>query len=133
MKPLYIPTGIRTSMYMAFVASIILPILETIRRWHQMGDLNYFMHWFDDYIIAGFLFFGAWKTYKSYINGQRFLIAAWSYAMAVAFMSFVMQAQQMDQPDPSHVSVPVVVMVKAILFLISLTGLILALKKYDHN
>ena len=83
-----IPLGLRISMYVAFVGGILTPILETIRRWHQMSDLHYFVSWFDDYLIGGFLFFAAWKTHKMPDSGHKYLIAAWGFATGMIFYSF---------------------------------------------
>jgi hypothetical protein len=58
--------GSRVSMYVAFAASILLPILETIRRWDQLAEPRYFITWFDDYIIGGFLFFWRMENIQVY-------------------------------------------------------------------
>ena len=122
--------GIKLSMYTAFVGGVLTPLLETIRRWHQIPDLHYFINWFDDYLIGGFLFFAAWKTFKSPANGVRYLIAAWGFAAGMAFYSFFGQLQALDQPDPAPVSTVTVVIIKGVMFLVSLVSLILSFKKY---
>jgi hypothetical protein len=123
-----LPLSTRISMYTAFVGGILTPVLETIRRWHQMSDLHYFMFWFDDYIIGGSLFFAAWKTYRYAVNGYRYLIAAWGFATGMAFSSFFSQLQRIDEPDPAPVSSATVALVKGIMLLICVLGLILALR-----
>jgi hypothetical protein len=119
--------AIRVSMNVAFIGSILVPVLETIRRYHQMSDLHYFISWFDDYLIGGFLFFAAWKTLKSPFNGQRFLIAAWGFATGMIFGSFFIQLQAIHQPDPAPVSSGTVVVIKGIMFITCIVNLILAL------
>lgn len=116
-------------MYLAFLGGIVVPILESIRRWHQIPDLHYFFAWFDDYIIGIFLLVGAWKTYKSPIKGQKWLIAAWAYAVGIAFSSFISQLKFIDQPDPAPVSSATVAAIKGIMFALSLLALILCLKE----
>lgn len=121
--------ALKVSMYVAFVGGVITPALETIRRWHQMSDLHYFISWFDDYLVGGFLFFAAWKTFKSPANGQRFLIAAWGFATGMIFGSFFSQLQAINQPDPEPVSSVTVVIIKGIMFIICIVSLILALSR----
>jgi hypothetical protein len=117
----------RVSMYVAFVAGILLPILETIRRWDQLAELRYFISWFDDYIIGGFLFFGAWRTYKSMSNGVRYLIAAWGFATGMCFYSFFGQLQAINEPDPGPLSSPAIVLIKGVMFLICIVCLTFSL------
>jgi hypothetical protein len=119
----------RVSMYVAFVAGILLPILETIRRWDQLAELRYFITWFDDYIIGGFLFFGAWKTYKSMSNGVRYLIAAWGFSTGMCFYSFFGQLQAINEPDPGPLSSSAVVLIKGVMFLICISCLIFSLNQ----
>jgi hypothetical protein len=119
--------GSRVSMYVAFAASILLPILETIRRWDQLADPRYFITWFDDYIIGGFLFFGAWKTYRSITNGVKYLIAAWGFATGMCFYSFFSQLQAINESDPGPLPSSVVVLIKGIMFLICIACLIFSL------
>ena len=120
-------------MYTAFAGGIITPVLETIRRWHQMSDLHYFMFWFDDYIIGGFLFFAAWKTSRYAANGYRYLIAAWGFATGMAFGSFFSQLQRIDQPDPAPVASSTVAIIKGIMLLICVVSLTLALQHTVKN
>ena len=124
-----IPLSLAISMYTAFIGGIGVAALETIRRWHQLTDLHYFINWFDDYLFGAFLVFGAIKTSRSPVNGQRFLIAAWGTAAGANFMSFFGQLQQLDQPDPSQVSSQTVVIIKGIMELIIIICLVLSLKK----
>jgi hypothetical protein len=123
-----LPPGIKVSMYIAFAGGVLTPVLETIRRWHQMPDLHYFISWFDDYMIGGFLFFAAWKTFKLTINGIKYLNAAWGFATGMIFYSFFGQIQTINQPDPAPVSSLAVAIIKGVMFLICICSLILSLK-----
>jgi hypothetical protein len=118
---------IKVSMHIAFVGGILTPLLETIRRWHQLSDSRYFITWFDDYIIGGFLFFAAWKTYKSITRGRKYLIAAWGFAAGMSFYSFFSQLQALHQPDPAPVSTSAVAIVKGIMFLTCIISLVFSL------
>ena len=118
---------LNVSKYIALIGGIVLPILETIRRWDQLADPQHFISWFDDYLIGGFLFFAAWKTYQSPWNGQRFLCAAWGVASGMAFYSFFVQLQSLDKDDPAPVPSSTVAIVKGIMLLICLVCLIFSL------
>ncbi len=127
-SPSELPLSTRISMYTAFIGGIITPTLETVRRWRQIPDPHYFIAWFDDYLIGGFLLFAAWKTFKDHVNGYRFLIAAWGFATGMAFYSFFGQLQRIDQPDPSQVSSAIVVMIKGFMFAICILCLFFSLQ-----
>ena len=119
---------IKVSMYTAFIGGILTPLLETIRRWHQISDPRYFISWFDDYLIGGILFFAASKTFKLLAKGVKYLIAAWGIATGMIFNSFFGQLQAINQSDPAPVSSLTVVIIKGIMFLICICSLILSLK-----
>ena len=126
-----IPAPIAFSMYLAFIGGIGVPVLETFRRWHQLTDLHFFISWFDDYLLGAFLLFGAIKTYRSPVNGQRFLAAAWGVASGINFMSFFGQLQHLDQPDPSGLSSLTMVVIKGIMQAIAITCLVCSLQKIE--
>jgi hypothetical protein len=92
------------SRRLAILAGVLLPLLETARRWHQLGDIRLFWTWFDDYLIAGFLLYGAWRAGRDAVHGARALAAAWGFACALAFNSFFVQVSGLDRPDPSGVA-----------------------------
>ena len=54
-----LPAPLKISTYIAFIGGIVTPALETIRRWNQLSDPQYFINWFDDYIIGAFLLIAA--------------------------------------------------------------------------
>ena len=58
------PLSLAISAYTALFGGIAVAALETVRRWHQLTDLHYFINWFDDYLFGGFLVFGAIKTLR---------------------------------------------------------------------
>lgn len=105
----------RFSRRLAIVAGILLPVVETARRWHQLSDVRLFWAWFDDYVIALFLLYGAWRTGKDAVYGPRVLAAAWGFACALGFNSFFVQLIELDQADPSGLTSFWVVIVKGVL------------------
>ena len=82
---------------------IIPPIADTIRRWHQLGDLKIWPFWLDDVLLGGFLLYGAWLTKKDVSTGRRFLSAAWGFACGMAYLSFFDQITSLDKPDPAPI------------------------------
>ena len=84
----------RFSRRLAMLAGILLPAVETARRWHQLGDIRLFWAWFDDYAVAAFLLYAAWRMGKDAVHGHRVLAAAWGVACALAFQQFFCSAEQ---------------------------------------
>jgi hypothetical protein len=102
------------SRRLAIVAGIVLPAVETLRRWQQLGEIRLFWAWFDDYLIALFLLSAAWRMGKDAVHGRLLLAAAWGFACALAFNSFFVQLSALDQADPSGLASVWVVMIKGV-------------------
>lgn len=128
-----LPVRIKVSMSTAFIAGVLLPVLETIRRWNQLLDMHYFISWFDDYLIGGFLFFAAWKAKKSLITGRQYLIAAWGFATGMAFSSFFMQLQNLDAGDPAPIYSESVAWVKGVMFIVCIACLWLSFDNHSSE
>jgi hypothetical protein len=116
------------SRTLALIAGIVLPILETARRWEELGDLRMFPAWFDDYLIAAFLIYGWWKTRGSVTAGRPTLAAAWGFACGMAYMSFFGTLVDLSQPDPSGLASSTVAVVKAVMMSVAIAALIGALR-----
>jgi hypothetical protein len=112
----------------AFVLGVFLPVAETIRRWHQMTDWHYFISWFDDYLLGGFLLFAAWQAHKNIITGQKFLTAGWGAGTAALFLSFFGQLEKLSQPDPAPIASVWVAVIKGVIFLFCVVNLIISLQ-----
>jgi hypothetical protein len=119
-------------MYLAFVGGVLTPLLETIRRWNQLTDFRYFVFWFDDYLIGGFLIFAAYKTYTSAAVGQKYLSAAWGIATGMAFYSFFTQIQSVDRADPAPVASSTVAIIKGVMLVTCIVCMIFSLTE-RHN
>jgi len=124
-KPKF-PITVKISCILAIIIGVTGIPLELARRWHQLTDLHYFFAWFDDVIMCSFLLLGVWKIYRS-VNGQRFLTAAWGFTTGLIYSSFFIQLANKDLPDPSGVSVDIVLAVKFFALAVSATGLWLSL------
>jgi hypothetical protein len=115
----------------ALAMGVFLPVMETIRRYHQMPDWHYFLAWFDDYLLGGFLLFAAWRAHRDMLSGQRYLAAAWGAGTAGLFMSFAGQLDRLSQPDPAPISSVWVAVIKGCLLIFCLINLIISLQKQD--
>lgn len=61
------------SRRLAMIAGIGLPLIETLRRWHQLGEWAGFLFWFDDVLIGAFLLFAAYRTRRDAAGGRVYL------------------------------------------------------------
>ena len=120
--------NIEFSRRFALCLGVILPLIETVRRFHQLGDLSVWPMWLDDWLIGAFLLYGAWQTKKNVLHGQPFLTAALGFACAMAYTSFFFQLANLGQPDPSGVSPVVVVTIKGIGFALCIVALLAAFR-----
>ena len=115
------------SRRLAVVAGLVLPVVETFRRWNQLGDLRVWPFWVDDWAIGLFLLYGAWRVGKDSARGRPFLAAAWGFALGMVYASFFFQLTT-DGPDPSGLSSVVVVGIKGVMFALTVIALIGALR-----
>jgi hypothetical protein len=111
------------SRRLALVFGVLLPIVETYRRWHQLGDIRIWPAWLDDWAIGGFLLYGAWRTAKDAATGRPWLTAAWGFTCGMAYPSFFGQLARLDQPDPSSLPAAWVVGIKGVGFLLAILAL----------
>lgn len=114
---------------LAIVGGILVPSTEVLRRYHQMLDLSVLPFWMDDFIIGGFLLYGAWRTRHDIARGLPFLTAAWGFACGMGYSSFFSQLAtiQAQPTDVSGASAAMVVTIKGIALAFGVVGLITAL------
>jgi hypothetical protein len=121
--------NITFSRNLAVVLGVITPALETIRRWStwQEDPLSFF----DDYVLGGLLLFGGWRVTRNALEGQKFLVLGWGFALGMAYASFDHQLQQIraGAVDPAPISTEWVAVVKGIGLVLILLGLITSLRK----
>jgi hypothetical protein len=115
------------SRRLAVLLGIVLAVGETLRRWHQLGDLRLWPAWLDDIVLGGLLIYGAWRTGKDVISGRPFLSAAWGIMVGAAYVSFIAQIFLPFEPDPSGLSQTWVVMLRGLGLVLAAVGLITAL------
>ena len=119
---------IEFSRRLALLFGCLLPVVETIRRFHQLKDLSVWPFWLDDWLIGGLLLLGAWRTGKDPVRGQPFLAAGWGFTCAMAYTSFFFQLSNLSQPDPSGVSPAIVVGIKGAGLALAIAALVATLK-----
>jgi hypothetical protein len=76
------------SRRLALVFGILLPIAETVRRWHQISAGSHILFWLDDVLLGTLLLYAVWRTRNNAADGQRFLSAAWGCALGMGYFSF---------------------------------------------
>jgi hypothetical protein len=112
------------SRRMAIAAGLVLPVVETLRRWRQLGDIRVWPFWLDDWAIGLFLLYAAWRVGKDPVGSRPFLAAAWGFALGMVYASFFSQLTAVDRPDPSGISSVVVVGIKGVMFILTVVALI---------
>jgi hypothetical protein len=75
----------RFSQRLAWVAGVVLPLGETLRRWGTWWEFP--PAYLDDVLIGAFFLVGAWKSHRSPLAGPRWLAAAYGCAFGIGFMS----------------------------------------------
>ncbi len=121
------------SRRLAIILGILTPLAETIRRWHQLGELSILPFWLDDYILGALLLYGAWRTGKDIRSGRRFLAAAWGFTCGMAYSSFFSQLANLNQPDPAPISSTWVAVIKGIGLALAILALVGSLKRQKEE
>ena len=111
------------SRRLALGFGVLLPIVETIRRWQQLGDVRVWPSWLDDVLLGAALLYGAWRVAKNLETGRPWLAAAWGLTCGMAYTSFFGQLARLDQPDPSCLPAAWVVGIKGVGFLLAILAL----------
>ena len=124
---------LQASRWIALVGGVVLPILETLRRWGTWWD--YPPGYVDDWLIGGFLLLGAWAARPANSRrGRPLLAAAWGFACGMHYPSVTAHwyAMRAGQPDPAPIPTEAVFAVKILLAVLAITGLLLALAPQDR-
>jgi hypothetical protein len=111
---------------LAWVAGVVLPIGETLRRWGTWWDVP--MAYLDDVFIGALFLVAAARSRRGDAVGSRWLAAAFGFGCGMAYSSLAFTMGQMDRLDPSGVSGATAAMVKAAMLGLSITGLVGALR-----
>lgn len=124
---------IQFSRRLAIVGGILMPLLETIRRWSTWRESP--ANLFDDYILGAFLLYGFWRTGKNLRDGQRVLAAAWGVACGMGYYSFFGQLHSMraGEVDPAAIGSGWVLLIKGVAVGLAVVALILSLKRLPET
>ncbi len=113
---------------LAIAGGMALPLVETARRWRQLGDPSMWPFWLDDWVIGLFLLYGAWRTRAGAAGGRAVLAAAWGFACGLGYASFFSDLAEASA-DPSGFSDNVVEAAKGVMLLIGIAALVASLRK----
>jgi len=114
---------------LAWVYGFTLPVLETVRRWDQLGQPANWPSWLDDFLLAALLLTGAHLTSRGRRQNAPYLVAAWGVTCGMAYGSFFNTAMNLDVPDPGPVPTIGVAFIKGIGFALAIVALIGALRR----
>jgi hypothetical protein len=117
------------SRRLAVILGVLTPLAETVRRWHQLGQISVLPFWLDDYFIGALLLYGAWRTSKDIRSGRRFLAAAWGFTCGMAYSSFFAQLARLNEPDPAPIPSTWVAVIKGVGFALAILALVGSLKR----
>ncbi len=121
----------RYARRLAILAGIVLPLGETARRWHQMGDPQLLFAWLDDWLLGAFLLYGAWRAGRDPAAGQASLAAAWGFTLAIAIGSFLTGV--FGAADPTGAPRTIVVAIKAVMLLFAVAALVSVLRWHPRE
>jgi hypothetical protein len=114
-------SALRFSRTAALVIGLLLPVIETWRRWDALAN---WPSWLDDYIASALLLY-AWRAGRASDRESRpYLMAAWGYTFGIAYVSFFGQLERASSTDISGLATELVLGIKA--FGVALSGLCLA-------
>lgn len=96
------PSVLTLSRRLAFAFGVIIPLLETIRRW---GVWGYPPAWLDDYFIGALLLVAAIKARNSrdIARARAWLAGAWGFTAGIGYTSFFTHLEHIHQADPGNI------------------------------
>ncbi|HXD33727.1 MAG TPA: hypothetical protein VN643_21580 [Pyrinomonadaceae bacterium] len=124
---------IRASRILAIIIGILTPLAETIRRWSTWQDNPPAI--IDDYLLGGFLLYGAWRVGKDVKSGQRFLAAGWAFMCGMAYGSFFEQVHRyrLGISDPAPISSLWVAVIKGVGLALAVIALLVTLRRLPEE
>jgi hypothetical protein len=120
----------RFSETLAWVAGVVLPVGETLRRWGTWWDVP--LAFLDDVFIGALFIAAAWQSRRGDEAGTRWLAASFGLGCGMAYSSWAFTMGQLDRIDPSGVSGTTAAVVKAAMLALSVAGLVGALRGRQH-
>ncbi len=125
--------ALKTSVRMAIVMGIFLPLAETLRRSNQLLDPARFLNWFDDYLLGSALLLAVYWVKQQKPHAIGWLIGAWGIGVGALFLSFIGQIEYFYEPggDPGIFSTTLVLVVKGLILAYMFYGLSLSVKAHE--
>jgi uncharacterized membrane protein YdcZ (DUF606 family) len=109
----------------AYAMGIGLPLLETLRRKTNFSTIAGYV---DDFIAGGLLLLAASSVSRGNPRGPVLLVAAWAVLCGGLYGSFFGQIESSAASDVSGLANTTVVIVKGVLYAISIAGLVLSVR-----
>jgi hypothetical protein len=121
----------RFSRILALVFGILVPLGETVRRWHTWQEYPPVL--IDDYVMGAFLIWGAWSAGRNVRRGRPILAAAWGFTCGLGYYSFFEQVRRygLGEVDPAPISAIWVVVIKGVGLTLGIAALTLTLRGQD--
>jgi hypothetical protein len=109
----------------AWAMGIALPALEALRRRTNFDTIAGYV---DDFLAGGLLLWAASAVSRRRPNGPVLLVAAWAVLSGGLYGSFFHQLESAATHDVSGLANSTVVLVKGVLYAISLVALVLSVR-----
>ena len=107
----------------AYAMGIGLPLLEALRR---KTHFEHFHSYVDDFIAGALLLYAAHAVTRGRRNGPVLLVVAWAVLCGGLYGSFFWQLTSGETRDVGGLPNTTVVVIKGVLYAISLAGLVFA-------
>ena len=107
----------------AYAMGVGLPLLEAMRR---KTNFEYFHSYIDDFIAGALLLYAAQAVTRGRTNGPVMLVVAWAVLCGGLYGSFFWQLSSDAAQDVGGLANSTVVLIKGLLYAISLAGLYFA-------
>ncbi len=110
----------------AYVMGVVLPLLEIARRRTNFDPIHSYV---DDLIAGALLLLAARSVSRGSPRGPAFLAGAWGVLSGGLYGSFFWQLSRVDEVDVGGSAGLTVVIVKGVLYAISLVALVLSIRR----
>ena len=102
---------------------VLLPVLETLRRRTNFETISGYV---DDYIAGALLLYAAYAVTRGRRSGPVLLVVAWAVLSGGLYGSFFWQLEKGAGLDVGGLPNQTVVVIKGLLYAVSLAGLVLS-------